>query len=282
MKPYFWVLPAAALLFSAAPSTVTLTGSLQSELGCSSDDYPACATTHLTYSTANDKWTKSFTVPAGTYTYSVALDDTTATVYPSSPINLTRSTSGVVKFYYDDRTHWVGDSANHTIGTLAGDMQSELGCSGDWDPSCLKSMLTDPDGDGIYTFSSSTIPVGSYHFKVAYNEAWDTSYGDKGGGNDFGFKVTQAAAPVRFSYNPKSHWSFLSGAAALSSGPNSVTVAGDFQSESVAPATGRRPARPPISPTTPRTTCGRARSPSPRACTNSRPRSTIPGTLATA
>src|SRR5262249_10498057 len=123
MKRYLWVLPAAAMLFSAAPTSVTITGTLQSELGCSGDNDPACAATHLTYSAANDKWTATFTVPAGSYTYTADLNDTNTSAYPSSPINLT-STGGPVKFYYDDATHWVGDSVSSTIATLAGDFQS--------------------------------------------------------------------------------------------------------------------------------------------------------------
>src|SRR5689334_25115396 len=112
MKRYLWVLPAAALLLSAAPTSVTITGTLQSELGCSGDDDPACVTTDLTYSAANDKWTGTFTVPAGSYTYTADLNHASSTIYPAPPrqaIGLT-STGAAVKFYHDDVTHWVGDT----------------------------------------------------------------------------------------------------------------------------------------------------------------------------
>ncbi len=49
-------------------------------------------------------------------------------------------------------THWVTDNLNKAIATVPGNFQSELGCSGDWDPSCLRSWLQDPDGNGIYGF----------------------------------------------------------------------------------------------------------------------------------
>src|SRR5207248_1658895 len=103
---------------------------------------------------------------AGSYTYTADLNNAGTTVYPSGPISLT-GTGAPVKFYYDDVTHWVSDSVNGQIATAAGDFQSELGCGGDWDPACLRSMLTDADGDGLYTFSTTGIPVGSWSFKVA-------------------------------------------------------------------------------------------------------------------
>ncbi len=64
--------------------------------------------------------------------------------------------------------------------TAAGSFQSELGCPGDWQPDCLRSWLQDPDGDGIYTFSTTAIPAGSYEFKAALNESWDENYGAGG------------------------------------------------------------------------------------------------------
>src|SRR5439155_20785389 len=73
-RRYLWVLPAAALFMAPAPTSVTITGTLQSELGCSGDNDPACAATHLAYSAANDKWTGTFTVPAGSYTYTADLN----------------------------------------------------------------------------------------------------------------------------------------------------------------------------------------------------------------
>ena len=61
--------------------------------------------------------------------------------------------------------------------TAVGDFQSELGCPGDWQPDCLKSWLQDPDGDGIFTFTTTAIPPGAYEGKVAINESWDENYG---------------------------------------------------------------------------------------------------------
>ena len=63
---------------------------------------------------------------------------------------------------------------------IPGSFQSELGCPGDWQPDCLLSWLQDPDGDGTYSFSTNTIPPGSYEAKVTINESWGENYGDGG------------------------------------------------------------------------------------------------------
>ncbi len=46
-----------------APTSVTIAGSLQSELGCAGDWDPACAATHLTYDAGDDVWQGTLTLP---------------------------------------------------------------------------------------------------------------------------------------------------------------------------------------------------------------------------
>ena len=60
----------------AATTSVTLVGSLQSELGCPGDWAPDCAATHLVQLGTSDTWEAAFDVPAGAYEYKVALNDT--------------------------------------------------------------------------------------------------------------------------------------------------------------------------------------------------------------
>src|SRR3954469_14324350 len=76
----FGIVGAALVLLPAAtaapdPSTVTIAGSLQSEAGCGGDWDPGCATTHLAYDAADDVWQGTFTLPAGSYEYKAALND---------------------------------------------------------------------------------------------------------------------------------------------------------------------------------------------------------------
>ena len=57
-------LPAAATN-TPNPTSVTIAGDLQSELGCTGDWDPGCAATHLTYDAGDDVWQGTWTVPAG-------------------------------------------------------------------------------------------------------------------------------------------------------------------------------------------------------------------------
>lgn len=212
-----WVLPARAPTVLAShtpsPSTVTIAGSLQSELGCPGDWQPECASTHLTYDASDDVWQGSFSIPAGSWEYKAALNDSWAENYgrnairdgPNIPLSLPADTT--VKFYYDHKSHWVTDNRNSVIAVAPGSFQSELGCPGDWDPGCLRSWLQAPDGDGIYSFGTTALPAGSYEAKVAINESWDENYGQGGvpNGPNLLFTVPLANAKVTFSYNATSH-----------------------------------------------------------------------------
>jgi len=162
--------------------TVTIAGSLQDELGCTGDWQPDCAATHLGYDAEDDVWQGTFNVPAGNWEYKAAIDDSWDENYGANAVpggdnialNLADPTD--VKFYYDAKSHWVTDNVNSTIASVAGDFQSELGCSGDWQPWCLQSWMQDIDADGIYTFATDAIPAGSYQFKVALDEDWAVSH----------------------------------------------------------------------------------------------------------
>ena len=202
---FTWITPSASVQAANTPNpvSVTIAGDLQSELGCPGDWQPECATTHLTYDGGDDVWQGTFTVPGGNWQYKAALNDSWDENYGANAVpggaNITLGLGGdtAVKFYYDHKTHWVTDNHNSRIATAPGSFQSELGCAGDWDPGCLRSWLEDPDGDGIFTFSTSALPQGSYEFKVAINESWDENYGDGGipGGANIPFTV-----PADFGY----------------------------------------------------------------------------------
>jgi glycosidase len=195
------------------PTSVTIAGSLQSELGCAGDWDPTCAATHLTYDATDDVWQGAWTIPVGGYEYKAALNDSWDENYglhavpggTNIPLNLGAGTS--VKFYYDHKSHWITDNQNSVIAVAPGSFQSELGCPGDWQPDCLRSWLQDPDGDGIYTFETTALPAGNYEGKVALNESWDVNYGQGGvqGGPNIPFTVPVNNAKVTFRYDSVSH-----------------------------------------------------------------------------
>ena len=198
---------------TAAPSAVTVAGSLDSELGCGGDWDPTCAAAHLTYDANDDVWQGTWTLPAGGYEYKAALNNGWDENYGlhaaagGANIPLDAGTGRSVKFFYDHKSHWITDNVGSVIAVAPGSFQSELGCSGDWDPSCLRSWLQDPDGDGIYRFQTTALPAGSYEAKAAINEAWDENYGQGGvpGGANIGFTVPANNAVVKFAYDSATH-----------------------------------------------------------------------------
>ncbi len=221
-----------------APATVTVSGSLQSELGCSGDWQPDCADTHLTFDAEDDVWQGTFSVPAGSWQYKVALDDSWTENYGANAtqdgaqISLDLTSTTDVKFYYDHETHWVADSQGAVIAVAAGSFQSEMGCSGDWQPWCLRSWLQNPDGNGIYSFVTGQLPAGSYETKVAHNEDWTENYGQGGvsGGANVSFTVPGTCDDILFEYNLASHILSI-GANPDPAQPGSIAVTGNFQSE---------------------------------------------------
>lgn len=197
----------------AMPTSVTIAGSLQSEVGCPGDFQSDCAATHLSFDINDGVWQGTFSIPSGSYDYIAALNDSFTVNYglnatlngPNIPLALPSATN--VKFYYDDSTHWVTDNVNSIIATVPGDFQSELGCSGDFDPSCLRTWLEDPDGNGIYAFSTNLLPAGNYQAKVAINESFTENYGLGGvpNGPNISFTVPLDGTNMTFSYDPISH-----------------------------------------------------------------------------
>ena len=195
-----------------APSVVVIAGSLQSEGGCGGDWDPSCLATALTYDASDDVWQGSLTLPAGTYDYKAALNGSwdenygSGAVFNGPNIHINVPSPESVKFYYDHETHWVTDDVNSFIPTAAGSFQSEAGCASDWAPDCLRSWLEDSDGDGVYSYSTTSLPAGSYEFKVALNENWDVNYGLHGvlGGANVPFTVPAADTKVTFRWNSAS------------------------------------------------------------------------------
>ncbi|RKH09701.1 pullulanase-type alpha-1,6-glucosidase [Corallococcus sp. CA053C] len=184
----------------AAPTSVTVIGDLQSEAGCAADNDPTCAQTALTYDAADDVWQGSFTVPVGTWHFKVALDGSLSQTQGGpggADVVLTQAAAGAVKFYFDAKSSYVTSSRSSTIATVAGSFQSELGCPGDWQPDCLRSMMQDPDGDGVYTFVTKALPKGNYECKVPLDENWTTAYP----GSNAAFEVTEDNQEMVFTFD---------------------------------------------------------------------------------
>jgi len=104
-----------------------LRGSFQDELGCSGDWQPDCAATHLVHDAGDDVWQGVFTIPAGSWEYKAALNESWDENYGAGAvrdcpnINLALGAVTNVKFFYDHKSHWITDNVNSVIATAAGD-----------------------------------------------------------------------------------------------------------------------------------------------------------------
>lgn len=193
------------------PGAVAVAGTLNTAMGCPGDWQPDCAQAQLTLDPASQIWKGTYTLPAGSYGYKVAIDKSWTENYgaggvPNGPnIDMTAPATPVT-FYYDHGTHFVTSDAQGPIITIPGSFQSELGCAADWLADCMRPWLQDPDGDGTYTWVTTQIPAGSYEFKVAHGLSFTENYGAGGTPNGANMAITvPASSRITFSYVRSSH-----------------------------------------------------------------------------
>src|SRR5438105_96326 len=93
-----------------------------------------------------------------------------------------------------------------TSVTIAGSLQSEAGCAGDWDPACAATHLTYDSSDDVWQ-GTFALPAGGYEYKAALNNAWDENYGLHAEPNGANIPLNVASpASVKFYYDHKTHW----------------------------------------------------------------------------
>ena len=88
--------------------------------------------------------------------------------------------------------------------TIAGDLQSELGCPVDWMPDCSATHLSFDVADGMWK-RTFFLTAGSYQWKVAINDSWTVSYGANGGGHNISLTIPEGGASVTFVWDQVSH-----------------------------------------------------------------------------
>jgi len=89
--------------------------------------------------------------------------------------------------------------------TVAGSLQSEVGCPGDWQPDCAASQLPWDESAQRYR-KTFDLPAGSFEYKVTIGGTWDENYGAGGvkGGQNIPL-VLQGGARITFTYDPATH-----------------------------------------------------------------------------
>jgi len=118
---------------------------------------------------------------------------------------------------------YADDTPTPTSVALVGDLQEELGCTGDWQPDCAASELVYDADDDVWQ-ASFNVPGGEWQYKAALNDSWDENYGAGAvaGGDNITLQMA-AVGGVKFYYDHKSHW--------ITSNLNHaiVTAPGNFQ-----------------------------------------------------
>ncbi|TDU87074.1 pullulanase-type alpha-1,6-glucosidase [Kribbella voronezhensis] len=194
------------------PANVSVPGDHNSEMGCTGDWQPDCSQAQLTLDPKDKVWKGTYTLPAGEHAYKAAINKSWDENYgaggASNGANISYTAPGTpMTFYYEHGRHFVTSSAEGPIITVPGSFQSELGCPGDWAPDCMRPWLTDQDGDGTYTWSTTEIGAGSYEAKVAHNLSFDENYGAGGVKNGANIPITVPGdgLVVTFSYVLATH-----------------------------------------------------------------------------
>ena len=68
-------------------------------------------------------------------------------------------------------------TAAATSVALVGDLQSELGCSADWQPECAATELAPGRRHLAVPGDVRRAGAATWNFKVALNDSWDVNYG---------------------------------------------------------------------------------------------------------
>lgn len=204
---------ASAVTPATAPTAVSLPGTFDAAIGCSADWQPSCAQAQMALQ-PDGRWTASLNLPAGGYSYKVAIDNAWTVNYGAAGapgganVSMTVPAGGEkVTFTYDPDTHVVTDDSAMPVVTAVGDFQSKLACGADWAPTCAATTMTALAGTGVYTYTTTAIPAGSYNAKVTLGQSWTTNYGAGGtaNGGNIGFTVPAGGATTTFSYNAATH-----------------------------------------------------------------------------
>ena len=120
------------------------------------------------------------------------------------------------------------DTPQPTSVTVAGSLQDEAGCPGEWDPACAATHLTYDANDDVWQGTFNNLPAGNYEYKAALNDTWDENYGLHAGPAPDGANIPltlPSATSVKFYYDHKSHWITDNRGSTIAVAP------GSFQSE---------------------------------------------------
>jgi glycosidase len=190
------------------PDSVTVAGSLNSELGCGAWD-PACAGAAMTLDPADKVWRLTVNLPKGTYEFKAALNGGWDENYGAGgALNgsniVLEHPGGAVTFRYDHTTHVLSPVyASQQPGAVAaaGSMNQLQGCPESWMPACDQAQLALDPADLVWKLSVLNLPAGNYEFKAALDRSWAVSYGAGGSPNGANISLVHDGGPLTIRYD---------------------------------------------------------------------------------
>jgi alpha-amylase len=102
------------------------------------------------------------------------------------------------------RTVRVGAVPQPDSVTVAGSLNSEMGCPDDWHPACEAAFMAFDPADRLWKLTAD-LPAGRYEFKAAINGSWDENYGQDGAPNGSNIVLNHDGGPVTFRYDHTTH-----------------------------------------------------------------------------
>ncbi len=109
--------------------------------------------------------------------------------------------------------------------TIAGSLQDELGCAGDWMPDCTLTHLAFDAEDAVWQ-ATFDLPAGNWEYKAALDDSWTENYGAGAAQNGPNIPLVLAApTSVKFYFDDATHW------VTDDQGSVVATAPGSYQSE---------------------------------------------------
>jgi glycosidase len=122
--------------------------------------------------------------------------------------------------------------------SIPGDLNSEMGCTGDWAPDCPQAQITLDPNDKIWK-GTFTLPAAEYAYKAAINKSWAENYGAGGVKDGSNISLTAGNDPVTFYYDHRTHWVTSDAQGPIITAPGSwnseLGCSGDWQADCMQP-----------------------------------------------
>lgn len=141
---------------------VSAPGSHNAAMGCAGDWQPGCEAARLLWDEALNLYVGTFDLPAGDYEYKIAINGSWDLNYGVGGVvdggnQAYTHDGGELTIYWDPLSKLFHNTALGPIITLPGSFQSQVGCSGDWQPGCFSTLMALNGDTGLYEWTTDAL-----------------------------------------------------------------------------------------------------------------------------